>query len=69
MPSQKALPTEFERTIGAFRVQPDWYEEYWLRPNKLAAPGAERSWRRNLLFRSFLFAVIVSTVVTFLRVE
>jgi hypothetical protein len=42
VPPQKALPMEFERAIGAFRVQPDWYEEYWLRPNKAAPRGAER---------------------------
>jgi len=60
---------EFERAIGAFRVQPDWYEEYWLRPSKAAPPGAERRWRWNLLFYSTLSAAKASTLVTFLRVE
>jgi hypothetical protein len=49
MPPQKTRPMEFERAIGAFRVQPDWYEEYWLRPNKATPRGAERRWRWNLL--------------------
>jgi hypothetical protein len=66
MPPQKALPMEFERAIGAFRVQPDWYEEYWLRPNKAAPCGAERRWRWNLLFYSILSAAMASTLVTFL---
>lgn len=57
---------EFERAIGAFRVQPDWYEEYWLRPNKAAAPSTERRWRWKFVF---LFHLVCSHGVNVGRVE
>jgi hypothetical protein len=50
--------------MSAFRVQPDWYEEYWLKPG--TAPSAGRRWRRpNVLLRSILYVAIVSMMLAY----
>jgi len=69
MQPRKSHLDEFETTmmLSAFRVQPDWYEDYWLRPKKASGP-ARGTWRRsNLLLRTILYAAIVSIFVYFGR--
>jgi len=67
MQQKKSHLSQFEKAMmSAFRVQPDWYEEYWLRPKK-ASPSIGGRWRRsNLFLRSLLYAaIVVSTFVYF----
>ena len=32
MASKSPLPSDLEHAMTAFQVNPDWYEEYWLKP-------------------------------------
>jgi hypothetical protein len=54
-----------EVLMSAFRVQPDWYEDYWLRSKKAPPPVARRWRRRDLLLRSFCCAAFVAMLVYF----
>ena len=38
MPPKKSPAWECEQAMTAFQVQPDWYEEYWLKPKKSPGP-------------------------------
>jgi hypothetical protein len=61
----KTLPRDFEQPTSAFRVRPDWYEEYWLAPKKTSQPAATK-WRRSMFRLHFhLYAVAVSGVAAF----
>jgi hypothetical protein len=63
MQPDRSHPARFEQPMAAFRVQADWYEEYWLRPKK-ASPSIGGRWRRsNLLLYSILYAAVVSMFV------
>jgi hypothetical protein len=64
MQPKKSHLDQFERTMmSAFGVQPDWYEDYWLSPNKASRPIGRR-WRgSNRLLRTILYATIVSMLV------
>lgn len=63
----KTPPPDFEQLTSAFQVRPDWYEEYWLKPEKTSRPAAEK-WRRSILrFHVLLFAAAVSGLATFIR--
>ena len=39
MPSKSPLPSDLEHAMTAFQVNPDWYEEYWLKPPTTAHVG------------------------------
>lgn len=59
---KRSQANRFEQSISAFRVQPGWYEECWLRPKK-ASPFTARRWRRgNLVLRFVFYAAIVSVL-------
>jgi hypothetical protein len=72
MQPKKSHLDQFERTLSVFGVQPDWYEDYWLRPKKASRPIGRR-WRgsnlfqRSILQRSILCAAIISMFVYFGR--
>jgi hypothetical protein len=69
MQPKKSHPVQFERTmmLSAFGVQPDWYEDYWLRPKNASRPIRGRWRRSNLLLGTILYAAIVSMFVYFGR--
>ena len=68
MRPKKSHPDQFERTMmSAFGVQPDWYDDYWLRPKKASRPIGGRWRRSNVLLRAVLCAAIVSMFVYFAR--
>ena len=48
--------------MGAFRVRPDWYEDYWLKPEK-----ASRVKRRSPRWSVYagLAAAVVSLVIVY----
>ena len=62
MQPKKSHIDRLERTmmLSAFGVQPDWYEDYWLRQKKASR-------RSNLPLRTILYAAIVSIFVYFGR--
>jgi hypothetical protein len=69
MQPKKSHLDQFERKmmLSPFGVQPDWYEDYWLRPKK-ASRSIRGRWRRsNLLLGTILYAAIVSMFVYFGR--
>lgn len=51
--------------MSAFRTQPDWYEEYWLRPKKAYSSTGGRWRRSNLSLRSILHAATILMFVYF----
>jgi hypothetical protein len=65
MQPKKSHLDQFERTmmLSAFGVQPDWYEDYWLRPQRASRPIRGRWRRSNLLLRTILYAAVVSMCV------
>ena len=64
MQPKRPRSSRSEQSFSLFQVQPDWYEEYWLRPTK--ASSMEAKWRRpNLFLGSKLYAAIVSMLVYF----
>lgn len=66
MQPNRSRPNRFDQPMSAFRVQPDWYEEHWLRPEKPSSIG--RRWHRsNVLLRSILYVAIISMLVYFGR--
>lgn len=65
MPPKRSHSNRFEQSMSAFRLQPDWYEECWLRPKEASSVTAGRWRRRNLLARFVFYAAIVSVVVYF----
>lgn len=65
MHPKSSHPDRFEQSMSAFRVQPDWYEECWLRPKNPSPFIAGRRRRGNLLLRSVFYATIVSLLVYF----
>jgi len=68
MRKRKRFSSDFELPMGAFRVRPDWYEEYWLKPEKESPPTAVTSWRHwNLPLLSMVSAAIVSVLAMFIR--
>ncbi|MBR0794953.1 hypothetical protein JQ615_06090 [Bradyrhizobium jicamae] len=53
--------------MSAFQVQPDWYEEYWLKP-KETSPPAVTKWRRLILqLHFYLYAATFSGLAAFIR--
>jgi hypothetical protein len=69
MQPKKSHPSQLfeQEMMSAFRIQPDWYEEYWLRPKK-GSPSIGGRWRgSNLLLGSILYAAIVSMLIYFGR--
>jgi len=63
----KNLPQDFEQSIKAFWVRPDWYEEYWLEPKKTSQPAATK-WRSSMSrFQFHLYAATVSGLAAFIR--
>jgi len=52
--------SDLDLPMGAFQVRPDWYEDYWLKPEK-AAPARTRSPRWSLY--AGLAAAVFSLVV------
>ena len=62
MGSRKRDPSDLDLPMGAFQVGPDWYENYWLKPEK-APPARPRSPRWSVY--AGLAAVIISMVVVF----
>ena len=66
---QKNSAREFEQAMTAFQIQPDWYEEYWLKPKKASPSGLARWWRWNLASYSILCAAKASVLVAFIRTE
>lgn len=68
MQPKKSRLERLERTmVSAFGVQPDWYEDYWLRPKEASRPIGGRWCRSNLLLRTMLCVAIVSMCVYFGR--
>jgi hypothetical protein len=69
MEPKKSHLDQSERTmmLSAFGVQPDWYEDYWLRPKKASRAIRGRWHRSDLLLRTILYAAIVSMFVYFGR--
>jgi hypothetical protein len=68
MQPKKSHLDQFERTMmSAFGVQPDWYEDYRLRPKKASRPIRGRWRRSNVFLRTILCAAIVSMFVYFGR--
>ena len=64
MQPNRSRSNRFDQPMSAFRVQPDWYEEHWLRPEQ--APSNGHRWRRpNMLLRSILCVAVVSALVYF----
>jgi hypothetical protein len=64
MRPNRSRPDRFDEPMSAFRVRPDWYEDYWLKLEQ--ARTIERKWRRsNVLLRSILYVAIVSMLVYF----
>ena len=68
MQPKRSHPSQFEQPMSAFRVRPDWYEEYWLRP-KQASPSGARRLLRNVALYSILYAAILLVLVSFIRAE
>ena len=54
--------SDLDLPMGAFQVRADWYEEYWLKPEK-ASPIRRRSPRWSVY--AGLAAAVVSLVVVF----
>ena len=67
MQPKKPRLDQFEQAVmlSAFGVQPDWYENYWLRPKKASRPIRGRWRRSNLVLPTILCAAIVSTFIYF----
>ena len=53
---------DLDLAMGAFQVQPDWYENYWLRPEK-ASPAGTRSPRWSVY--AGLAAAVFSLAIAF----
>ncbi|MCG2631060.1 hypothetical protein L6654_30965 [Bradyrhizobium sp. WYCCWR 13023] len=63
----KTLLRDFERATSMFQVQPDWYEDYWLKPEKASRPAATRLRRSMSRFHVHLLAAAVSGLAAFIR--
>ena len=52
--------SDLDLPMGAFQVRPDWYEDYWLKPEK-ASPARNRSPRWSLYagLAVGVFAIVV----------
>jgi hypothetical protein len=63
MQSNNPHVRRLEQPVSAFRVQPDWYEEYWLKPKKALSGVA--GWRGQSLFlRITLYSAVGSMLVS-----
>src|SRR5262249_48937050 len=58
----KRYLSDLDLPMGAFQVRPDWYEEYWLTPEK-APPARSRSPRWSVY--AGLAAAVIAMVVVF----
>ena len=64
---KKSHPGRFDAMTPPFQVQPDWYEKYWLTPERPSPSTGGRWYRTNPLLRFTLYAAIVSMFVYFGR--
>jgi hypothetical protein len=62
MTKRKRDLSDLDLPMGAFQVRPDWYENYWLKPEK-ASPTRTGSPRWSVY--AGLAAAVVSLVVVF----
>jgi hypothetical protein len=68
MKTGKRSPSHLDLPMGAFQVQPDWYEAYWLKPDE-AFPTAAKPRRWHAALYTSLGAVVFSLVAIFVRFD
>ena len=57
--------SNLELRMGTFQVRPEWYEEYWLKPDDAPSAGKRRL-RWSTAMYAALAAAVLSVIATFI---